>query len=121
MLLILQFLKNNITIWYFLHHLNSSTLALHDHFLIGIVVGGVQVVPLGTVATSRPVVPAPGDYDDGEIGGIIGIGNQNTRTQPAPLPLCPSQTPHAARTRIRAAAVGSPLLTTWATVLQTDH
>jgi hypothetical protein len=26
---------------------------------------------LGTAATSRPIVPAPGDYD-GEIGGMIG-------------------------------------------------
>jgi hypothetical protein len=34
--------------------------------------GGVQLGPLGTAATDRPIVPAPGDYDDGEIGGIIG-------------------------------------------------
>jgi hypothetical protein len=26
--------------------------------------------PLGTAATNRPIVPAPGDYDDGEIVGI---------------------------------------------------
>jgi hypothetical protein len=25
---------------------------------------------LGTVATNMPIVPAPGDYDDGEIGGM---------------------------------------------------
>jgi hypothetical protein len=31
--------------------------------------------PLGTVATSGPIVPAPLDYDDGEIGGMIGRGN----------------------------------------------
>jgi hypothetical protein len=29
--------------------------------------GGVQVGPLDTAATNRPIVPAPGDYDDGEI------------------------------------------------------
>jgi hypothetical protein len=29
--------------------------------------GGVQLGPLGTAATNRPVVPAPGDYDDGEL------------------------------------------------------
>jgi hypothetical protein len=23
-----------------------------------------------------PIVPAPGDYDDGEIGGMIGRGNR---------------------------------------------
>jgi hypothetical protein len=32
--------------------------------LIGIVRGGVQLEPLGTAATNRPTVPAPGDYDD---------------------------------------------------------
>jgi hypothetical protein len=38
--------------------------------------GGVQLGPLGTAATNRPVVPSPGDYDDGEIGGMmIGSGN----------------------------------------------
>jgi hypothetical protein len=29
---------------------------------------GVQSGPLGTAATNRPIVPAPGDCDDGEIG-----------------------------------------------------
>jgi hypothetical protein len=51
------------------------------------------------------------DYDNGEIGGMISRGNQNTRRKPAPLLLCPPQTPHAARTRTRAAAVGSQRLT----------
>jgi hypothetical protein len=59
--------------------------------------GGVQLGSLGTVATNRPIVPAPGDYDDGETGGMIGKGNRSTRRKPAPLPLCPPQTPHAAR------------------------
>jgi hypothetical protein len=67
--------------------------------------------PLGTAATNRPIVPAPGDYDDGEIGGIIGRGNRSTRRKPAPVPLCPPQTPHAVRTRTLAAAVGSQRLT----------
>jgi hypothetical protein len=79
-------------------------------FLISIVGGGIQG-PLGTAATNRPVVPIPGDYDAGEIGGMIGRGNRNTRRKPAPVPLCPPQTPHAARTRTRAAAVGSQRLT----------
>jgi hypothetical protein len=69
--------------------------------------GGVQLGPLDTAAIDRPIVPAPGDYDGGEIGGIIGRGNQSTRRKPAPLPLCPPQTPHAARTQTWAAAVGS--------------
>jgi hypothetical protein len=52
--------------------------------------------PLGTAATNRPIVPAPGEYDDGETGGMmIGKGNRSTRRKPAPLPLCPPQTPHA--------------------------
>jgi hypothetical protein len=58
-------------------------------FLIGIVGGGVQFVPLGTAATNSPIVP--GDYydDDGEIGGMIGRGNRSTRRKRAPVPLCP--------------------------------
>jgi hypothetical protein len=67
--------------------------------------------PLGTMATNRPIVPAPDDYDDGEIDGMIGRGNRSTRRKTAPMPLCPPQTPHAARTRTRAAAVGSQRLT----------
>jgi hypothetical protein len=79
-------------------------------FFIGIVGGGggVQLGQLGTAATNRPIVLAPGDYDDGEIGGIISRGNWSTRRNPAPLPLCPPQTPpHAAWTRTWAAALGS--------------
>jgi hypothetical protein len=33
--------------------------------------GGVQLCPLGIAATNRPIVPAMGDYDDGEIGGMM--------------------------------------------------
>jgi hypothetical protein len=47
-------------------------------FLIGIVGGGVQFGPLSTAATNMPIVPAPGDYNDGEIGGMIGKGNRST-------------------------------------------
>jgi hypothetical protein len=54
-------------------------------FLIGILGGGVQLGPLGTAATNRPIVPAPGIYDDGEIGGIIGKGNRSTLRKPAAL------------------------------------
>jgi hypothetical protein len=58
--------------------------------------GGVQLGPLSTAATNRPIVPAPGDYDDGEIGGMmIGRVHRSTRRKPAPVPLCPPQTPHA--------------------------
>jgi hypothetical protein len=64
----------------------------------------MQLGPLCTAATNRPIVPAPSDYDDGEIGGMIGKVNRSTQRKPAPLPLCPPQTPHAARKRTRAAA-----------------
>jgi hypothetical protein len=79
--------------------------------LFGIVEGGVQLGPLGTAAINRPIVPAPGDDDGGEIGGTNGRGNRSTRRKPAPVPLSPPQTPHADRTRTRAAAVGSQRLT----------
>jgi hypothetical protein len=36
--------------------------------------------PLGTAATNRLIVPAPDDYDDGEIGGMIGRGSRSTST-----------------------------------------
>jgi hypothetical protein len=55
--------------------------------------GGVQLGPLSTAATNKPVVPAPGDYVDGEIGGMIGRGNRSTPRKPAPVPLCPHK-PH---------------------------
>jgi hypothetical protein len=60
---------------------------------IGIVGGGVQLDPLSTAATNRPIVPVPGDYDHGETGGMmIGRRNRSTRRKPAPIPLCPPQT-----------------------------
>jgi hypothetical protein len=76
-------------------------------FFIGAVGGGVQLGPLGTAATNRPIVSAPGGYDGGEIGGMIGKGNRSTRRKPVPVPLCPPQIPHTARTQTRAATVGS--------------
>jgi hypothetical protein len=47
--------------------------------------GGVQLGPLGTAVTNMPIVPAPVDYDDGEIGGMIGKGNRSTRRKPVPF------------------------------------
>jgi hypothetical protein len=46
----------------------------------------VKLGSLGTTATNRPIVPAVGDYDDGEIGGMIGTGNRSTRRKPIPVP-----------------------------------
>jgi hypothetical protein len=42
---------------------------------------------------------------------MIGRGNRSTRKKPAAVPLGPPQTPHAARTRTQATAVGSQRLT----------
>jgi hypothetical protein len=63
-------------------------------FLIHIVESGVQLGPLGTVAIDWPIVPAPGDYDDEEFGGMeVSRGNRSTQRKPTPAPLCPSQIP----------------------------
>jgi hypothetical protein len=68
--------------------------------------------PLGSAATNRPIVPASGYYDDREIDEMmIGRGNRSTRRKPAPVPLCPPRTPHAARMLTWAAAVGNQRLT----------
>jgi hypothetical protein len=53
--------------------------------------GGVQLGPHSTVATNRHIVPTLGDYDDGEIGGMIGRGTRSTQRKPAP-----PRTPHFA-------------------------
>jgi hypothetical protein len=75
-----------------------------------IIVSGVRLSPLGTVATTgllyQPQMIHDGDC--GEIGGIkIGRGDRSTQRKPAPAPLCPPQIPHdQTRARTRAAAVG---------------
>jgi hypothetical protein len=77
--------------------------------------GGVEskMGPLGTSATEWPIVPAPGDYDDGEFCGMkIGRGNRSTRRKPAPALLCPPQIPlDQTWVCTRASAVGSQRLT----------
>jgi hypothetical protein len=41
-----------------------------------------------------PIMPAPGDHDEGDICGMtIGRGNVSIRRKPDPVPLCPPQTP----------------------------
>jgi hypothetical protein len=76
----------------------------------------VQLDPLGTAVTDRPIVPAPGDYDDGEIGGmVIGRGTEVLGENLAQCRFVHHKSPHAARTRTRAAAMGSQWLTAWAT------
>jgi hypothetical protein len=68
-------------------------------FLIGIVRGGVQLGPLGTAATNRSIVPALGEYDDGEIGGMMKYSEKTctsaglSTTNPTCLPGCEPRPP----------------------------
>jgi hypothetical protein len=68
--------------------------------------------PLSPTVTNRPIVPALGNYDDAEMGGMTigrGLGEVGEN-----LPQCRfvHHKPHMpARTQIRAAAVGSQRLT----------
>jgi hypothetical protein len=54
---------------------------------------------LGRVISSSQglCVSAPGDCEDGEVGGMNGFGrgNRSTRRKPAPTPLSPQQIPLA--------------------------
>jgi hypothetical protein len=94
------------TLWAF-------TACYRDNFTFFLVGDVVQLGPLGTAATDCPTVPAPGDYDDGEFGGMkIGRGNRSTRRKPAPAPLYPPQIPlDQTRDQTRAAAVENQRLT----------
>jgi hypothetical protein len=80
----------------------------HSFFLIHLVGVESKLGPLGTSATEWPIIPAPGDYGDGEFGGMkIGRGNRSTRRKRAQAPLCSTQIPlDKTRARTRAAAVG---------------
>jgi hypothetical protein len=91
-------------------------MKIHSHlflFLIWIFGGGVHTVSTRHCGHYWPVVPAPCDCEDGEVGGMNGYGrgNRSTRRKPAPTPLCPPQVPFASPGRERAPAVGSQRLT----------
>jgi hypothetical protein len=48
--------------------------------------GGVQLGPLGTTATNKPILPVPDNYDNGEIGGImIGRGKRSKKKGKVPV------------------------------------
>jgi hypothetical protein len=51
----------------------------------------------GDQLVARPLLTAPGECDDGEVGGMNGFGkgNRSTRRKPAPTPLYPPQIPLA--------------------------
>jgi hypothetical protein len=58
--------------------------------------GTVSRTPwMGDQLVARPLITAPGDCDDGEVGGMNGFGrgNRSTRRKPAPTLLCPPQIP----------------------------
>jgi hypothetical protein len=94
-----------------LHSLLQGQLYLF--ILIRIVGSGVHTGSIRHVGHYWPIVPAPGNCDDGEFGGLkIGRGNRSTRREPNPAPLCPPQIPlDQTRAQTRAAAVGCQRLT----------
>jgi hypothetical protein len=85
-------------------------MKLAPFFLICIVGGEIQG-PFGTVATNGLLCQPRVIMMMGK--SVEWLAGESTRRKPAPVPLCPPQTPHAARTRTRAATVGSQRLTAW--------
>jgi hypothetical protein len=92
------------------HHTENSTKAFH--FCVWW--GG----PTQHISHFWPIVPAPGDCEDGEFGGMeIDRETKITQRKPAPAPLCPPHIPlDQTRAWTRTALVGSKRLTTWAMV-----
>jgi hypothetical protein len=79
--------------------------------IIIIILSGVRLSPLGTVATTG-LLYQPQMIDDGDCGAIggmkIGRRNRSIRRKPAPVPLCPPQIPHdQTRARTWTTEVGS--------------
>jgi hypothetical protein len=66
-------------------------------FSIWIVGGGVHTGSTRHCGHYWPTVPAPGDSEDGEVGGMNGFGrgNRSTRRKPAMTPLYSPQIPLA--------------------------
>jgi hypothetical protein len=75
-----------ITVYYYL------LFSLFEYLRVESILG-----PLCTAAMYWPIVPAPGDCEDGKFGGMNGFGrgNRSTRRKPDPTPLCPPQIPLA--------------------------
>jgi hypothetical protein len=73
--------------------------------------GGVQLGPLGTAATNGLLCQPRVIMMMEKLVEWLAGETEVLGERPAPVPLCPPQNPHAARTRTRAAAVGSQRLT----------
>jgi hypothetical protein len=81
---------------------------------IWILGGGVYTGSTRHCGHFWPIVPAPGDCEDGEVGGMNGSvrGNRSTRRKPVPdATLSTTNRTCQTRARTRAAAVGSQRLT----------
>jgi hypothetical protein len=94
--------------------LQKPTVAhLIKTFFIHIMEGGVHTGSTRHVGHFWPIVPAPGDCENGEFCGIkIGRGNRSTGRKPAPAPYCPPQIPlDQIRARTRATTMVSQRLT----------
>jgi hypothetical protein len=114
-------LSASIKYWKFLKWLGDwrflrKNSVPYYYFLIRIVVCGVHTGSTCHVGHIWPIVPAPGDCEDGELRGMkIGMGNRRTRRKPAPVPLYPPEIPlDQTRSRSRPATVASQRLTAWA-------
>jgi hypothetical protein len=96
------------------HKISSDVLCSLLTFLLIRIVRGVEsrLGPLGTSASNWPIVPAPGDYEEGEFDGMeIGRGNRSARRKPTRAALCPPQISlDKIRVRTRVAAVVSQRL-----------
>jgi hypothetical protein len=73
---------------------------LHETFRFISVTGSraVRRTPwTGDQLFARPLLTAPGDCEDGDVGGMNGFGrgDRSPLRKPAPTPLCPPQIPLA--------------------------
>jgi hypothetical protein len=68
--------------------------------------------PLGTAASYWPILPAPGDSEDGEVGGMNGFWQGKPKYSEKTSPDATLSTNHTCQTRARTrvAAVGSQRL-----------
>jgi hypothetical protein len=87
------------SLWLYSPILGLCSLHKTFRFITGTRSRAVSSTPwTGDQLVTRPLLTAPGDFDDdGEVGEINGFGRGNriTRRKPAPTPLCPPQIPLA--------------------------